>query len=306
MRPSYNKAGLETARQEFEQAIELDPRNARAYAGLADAIHFHTLYFSLGAGPPVTEECRRLAERAVELDPRLAEAHSTLGLLHYSNCEYAAAEKEMRIALSIDPASSYTRTRLASLLEEEARPDEALRELQLAKEVDPRSTEVSGQLVALLIWMDRLDEAKSELDRLAKIGPASRTLHLHLSDYYLARSDSAAALREVSEAESIPDALGSSGPSIQRAWIYACIGDVGHAKETLQALRDVPENFPLRVGRAAVFAVLGDLDECFRLLDDWLERTGGLALHEFRLNPRLEAVRRDARFARVLQRVKLS
>ena len=307
MRFPASRAGLEAAKGELEQAIQLDSQNARAYAALAQAVHRLRLSYSADAGPIVTEESLRLANRAVELDPRSAEVHTTLGLLRYDSLDYAGAKKEFRVALSIDPSSSETRVWYAALLEEGASPEEALRELQLAKEANPRSTAGLATLVNLLIMMRRLEEAKVELDRWANLDPGDRRLHETLSEYYLAVSDPSAALREVSLAESIPDVFGNRGPSGQRAWIYACLGESARAKETLEAvLRSYPETMPAMMGHAAIYAVLGELDECFRWLDRCFEKFGGLALAFFRLDPWLESVRRDPRFARVLERMKLN
>ena len=161
-------------------------------------------------------------------------------------------------------------------------------------------------LAYLLLVMGRLDEAKVELDRWASLEPGNRILHIALSDYYTVRLDLAAALREVSIYENTPDLIGHRGPSLQRAWIYACLGESARAKETLAALKDYPEIQPALVGRAAISAALGDLDECFRLIDRCFDKFGGFSLQIFRLDPFLQSVRRDPRFAGVLKRAKLS
>jgi len=303
---SYSKVSLETARKEFREAISLDPLSARAYAGLAQAIHFLRIFYSSEAGPTVTAECRGLARRAIELDPNLVEAHSVLGSLLYDSNEWVEAEKEARTALSIDPSSSTTRVWYSHLLEEEVRPDEALRELRLAQKADPWSGTVATFLVQLLIRLRRLDEAKVELDRLPALNPDPYLLHGLLAYYHFARSEPAAALQEALIAEDYPDESGYRGPGYQRAEIYALTGEAGPAKELLRALESYPETGMSLQARALVYADLGDLDECFRLLGRTLDRFESLAMQGMRLEPGYEPLRRDPRFGQILKRMNLA
>src|SRR3546814_17447176 len=63
--------------QMYEQAIEIDPRYALAYAGIADAYSF--LFRYSNALPENTAQAERASLRAVELDPDSAEAPAARG-----------------------------------------------------------------------------------------------------------------------------------------------------------------------------------------------------------------------------------
>ena len=75
-------AGLEDAVKQFALAIELDPKFAGAYSGLADACY---LYGSFSGGhdseycPPTAAEREQLARKALELEPDSGEAWMSLG-----------------------------------------------------------------------------------------------------------------------------------------------------------------------------------------------------------------------------------
>ena len=305
MLSSYSKASFEAAEKDFNEAISLDPGNARAYAGLAQAKHFLRMFYSSELGSPVTEECQRLAARAIELDPDLAEAHSIRGVLLYDSYEWEAAEREAKIALSLDPSSSTTRLWYASLLEEEARAEEALGELRLALEADPQSAMASGFTVQLLLYLRRLDEAKAELDRLQTIAPNDHNVRVLVCFYLFVRGDTEGALREVLKAEQLPDGSGYRGPSLQRAILYALTGEPARAREILDSLKDMPKTTQTLLDRAWVYEVLGDIDECFRLLNEAFDSFAGAAVHALRLDPLFEPARRDPRYHQFLKKLKL-
>jgi len=303
---SYTKKSLEAAERDFEEAISLDSGNARAYAGLAQAKNFLRSFYSSEPGSPVTEECRRLAARAIELDPDLAEAHSIRGLLFYNDLEWGAAEEEAKIALSFDPSNSNTRVWYAELLEEEDRPEEALRQLQLAVEADPHSSTASFFYLRLLVWLRRLDEAKEQLDRYRATGPNGGFLHAALSWYMFDRGDIDGAFRELNLSEQFPDENGHRGPGLQRALLYARNGEPARAREILDLLKDFPVTSQSLTSRAWVYGAMGDLDECFRLLNQVCDEFYGGSIQYLRIEPAFEPVRRDPRFQQILKKMKLA
>lgn len=86
----------------FNQALELDPRLARAYSGLAVAYWLNTMYsFQLGA--PKLDSVRIWCEKALAIDPNLPEAHSFLGNYYFVVQNDAArfVEEQLR-AIEID------------------------------------------------------------------------------------------------------------------------------------------------------------------------------------------------------------
>jgi adenylate cyclase len=68
----FNESDLRAAQHEFETAIALDPKNARAYSGLSDALHALGWGDYLGPRENWLPVCRAHAKRALSLDPNLA------------------------------------------------------------------------------------------------------------------------------------------------------------------------------------------------------------------------------------------
>jgi serine/threonine-protein kinase len=93
----------------FQQAVELDPGYADAWAGLADS---YTTLAYYGFAPSVETLPRALdaAKRAVEIDPGAAAAHSSLAMAALLwDRDFETAEREFERALALNP--TYTQAR---------------------------------------------------------------------------------------------------------------------------------------------------------------------------------------------------
>jgi TolB-like protein len=88
----------------FEQAIQIDPNYAPAYAGMADA---YIMLGEHGAAPALSimRKAKTAASRALEIDPRLAEAHVSLGsVAGLYEWKWPEAEHHFRRALELNPS----------------------------------------------------------------------------------------------------------------------------------------------------------------------------------------------------------
>ena len=100
-----NKEGIQKGIEYFQQAIQLDPGYAPAYAGLADS------YSILGFGTvdamspdEAGPKAKAAAEKALELDGTLAEAHASLALVKSAiESDDTGAEKEFQQAIELNP-----------------------------------------------------------------------------------------------------------------------------------------------------------------------------------------------------------
>jgi serine/threonine protein kinase/Tfp pilus assembly protein PilF len=89
------------ARQMFLRAIEIDPKYARAYAGIADCCSFLYMYFD--STPANLEQAEVASRKALELEPDLAEAHASRGLALMLSRRHDEAALEFQTAISLNP-----------------------------------------------------------------------------------------------------------------------------------------------------------------------------------------------------------
>jgi adenylate cyclase len=293
---------LEAAKAQFELAISLDPMHAAAHSGLADVLQLAGWWRAGVSRRKWAETARRLAARAIELDPNIAEAHGSLALIRWENFEWKAAEEAFRLALLLNPSYSLAHVWYAAFLEDEGRPDEALRETALAERADPLSPGNLFRVAELLIWIGRPDEALAKIHKLGQLEPSSPAYHFLLSRFHLARSEVDLSRKDLLRAVELePDVRGKAA---YRAWYYVQSGKRAQLKELLRQEEALPESLPVRWVFAAMYAELGDLDECFRLLET-ARKNHLIYLAPFRLSPRLAHVRRDPRFRMLLKSMHL-
>jgi len=292
---------LEAAKHQFEIAISLDPRNASAHSGLAAVTCMIGWWHTDLHDTKWVETSRRLAARAIELDPTIAEAHSALAQTLWPARDYAAMEREFKLALALNPSDSLAREFYAGILQDQDRPEEAVREYSLAEEANPLWPLPVVNLANLLIWLGRLDEALVKIRRVSELAPTRSYLPVLLARYHLARSDVEQSLQELRRAEDL-----ESDPRLKRfthIWNVIVSGDGAQAKELLRREEASPEYGHTPYFLALAYAELGDLDSCFL----WLDRQGPtVPLQALRLDPRLVHVRRDPRFEALLKKMNLA
>jgi TolB-like protein/Flp pilus assembly protein TadD len=97
----HRRKAFEVALQLFSQAIEINPRYARAYAGIADCHSFSRLYF--GKSEEAVAAADQASAKALELEPELADAHASRGLALFLRGEFDQAEFHLRRAIELDP-----------------------------------------------------------------------------------------------------------------------------------------------------------------------------------------------------------
>ena len=139
-----------SARAHFERAIELDPRFARAYAGLAlthsrDAIDGWTLTPSRSI-----EQAAEWADRAAAMDPSLPQVHFVSGQVDLFRRRHREAVEATRRAIRVDPNYADAYALSAWILSYAGRPEDALAAMETAMRLNPRPTgsylEVLGEI----------------------------------------------------------------------------------------------------------------------------------------------------------------
>jgi tetratricopeptide (TPR) repeat protein len=143
---SYTETGLAKALECYKHAINLDPEYALAYTGIADYYNWLGVF-----GFKPFAECslaaKQAASRAVELDSGFAEAWSALGFATACyDFDFAAAEKQHRRAIEINPNYATGHQWFGFRLLMEGRFGEALDEMLRARQLDPLSPSIMQAL----------------------------------------------------------------------------------------------------------------------------------------------------------------
>ena len=128
---------IETGIRYYQQAIQLDPKFAQAWAGLA-AAHVGLTWFG---DRPLTEtmaEARRLAEEARRLNPSLGTPWSVLGWVsHYVDWDHRTAEAHFRRGIELT-GLAVAHSWYGDFLTDMRRFDEARASYARAQAVSPR------------------------------------------------------------------------------------------------------------------------------------------------------------------------
>lgn len=114
----FTKADNQQARERFDRAVALDPRFARAHAGLSFT-SFLEAFLHLGPdASAATRAARQHAERGLELDPLDPFANFTMGRSHWLTNDLDAAAEWLDRAILLNPnyAQGYYSSALTSML----------------------------------------------------------------------------------------------------------------------------------------------------------------------------------------------
>jgi len=280
----------------YDQAIQLDPNYALAYAERGEAWAF-TGDFT-GQRPTAYPKARSDAEKAVAIAPTLAEARAALGwVLCLADWKFAEGLAELRRAKELSPANPTANDLLARIIVYLGHFDEAERQARQAVELDPLSTVTQSNLARVLFYAGKLDEAEAVARKAAELQPAGAGSHRFQVLIAAQRGDGEAALRE---AQLEPD------PGFRRfelAVAHYVRGDRPAADAALADLiANAREGFAYQI--AEVYALRGEKDKAFEWLQTALDdRDAGML--GLSADPLLRGLRDDVRYKNLLAKVGL-
>jgi tetratricopeptide (TPR) repeat protein len=296
--------GLRESIAFFYQALDRDPTDARAWAGLADAYHQLGIW---GHAPP-TSACPRAksaALKAIELDDSLEEAHAALAVvLKDYDWDFAGAERAFRRALGLNPGHALTQQWYGECLACMGRHAEAIAALRRAQDLDPLSINITTTLGRHgYFFARRYDDAIGQLRRTIETDPTYWIAHNFLGWVHLVRGQFAEALAEFETARRLddnPETLACLG------YCQAASGRPAEATECLGALTALARHrYVAPVNLALVYTGLGDKEQAFIWLDKGLDDRSQW-LSEIGVDPAFDPLRSDPRFAALMRRMNVT
>jgi len=159
---------LPGALEAFEEAVELDPKFAKAWAGLGATWAVIDSYLPRDTQETM-REAAKAASRAVELDPELAESYAVLAVVSPVP-EWGKREELYLKALSLDPDDSTTRLWYGILLQDAGYLREAGEQLEHAVRLDPAAGIVRGWRAENLYSLGDDEAALRHAERATELG----------------------------------------------------------------------------------------------------------------------------------------
>lgn len=287
----------------FNQAIEIDPRDALSYAGLADAFVLIPNY-SAGSPQEFYPKAKAAARKALELDETLAEAHTSLAQALFAyDWNFAESTREFKRAIELNPNYATARHWYAnSVLLAMGQFDEAIGEGKRAQELDPLSLIINADLGADYFYARQYDRSIEQLQKTLEMDQGFYTAHYFLGMAYAMKGAFPEAIAQYRRAQQLSDdpfVLAYLGHA------FAASGNRAEALKTLNQLKAIAKRrYVPAYGFAIIYAAIGEKDQAF----EWLEKLyqdRAFDIAYINVDPFFDKLRADPRFADLVGRVGL-
>ena len=254
--PEDNEKGMAYLRK----AVEIDPGEAFAYAGLAQG-YLEIAHSALATGDELIK-AEEAATQAIKLDTSLAEVYDVMAKIYlYYRWEFEKAEKYFIKALELDPNMALTHATYAWTLVLLGRTEEAIIENELAQKIDPLQLVITRELSLLYCWAGRYDDALREAQKLFEIIKNYQMGYIMLGRIYLAMGRMEDAIEAHKKAVELnPGAKGILGLTYARS---------GYRDEAVKILNELEKSEVSPLGALDLVNLneaLGNIDEAFKWL----------------------------------------
>jgi len=268
----YSKRYLELARRMYVKAIELDPKYARAYAGIANCDAW--LYMVYQSDVPI-EQILETSAKALALDKNLAEAHTARGVALWAADKFDEANAEFELGLTLDPNSFEAHFVYARPAFQQGNIARAVELLERSAEINPADYKPPALAIHMLRSLGRVHDVKSAAERTIKL--VERELVSNPED---------------------------PRPAIVGALALLELGQIDRAKEWATRAEAIEAEDAVAIyNLACVASHLKDADKAFNLLErviqnrrpfwrDWIENDSDL-----------DGIRDDPRYSELIARL---
>jgi tetratricopeptide (TPR) repeat protein len=288
----------------YQRALELDPKYAPAYAGIAD---YHVSVASWGLAPPndAWPQAKEAAEKALEADDTLAEAHASMGVIHmWFEWEWKEAEREFLRAIELTPGLPISHVYYNLLLVQTGRFDEAEEQIREAIACDPLSVPSNVYLAGVYHYRRDYDRSIQQARRALEIDPNDIEAHIVVALNLEQKREYPEAIAELEKAYELADRnpllLGPLG---------SCYGGAGEKEKALGLIDGLNEAakqmYVAPMSWVMLYLGVGDIESAFH----WLEKSAearDILLCYLKVGPIYDQIREDPRYGELLQRINLA
>jgi predicted Zn-dependent protease len=302
----WNEAGFKKAVEYFNQSVQKEPQNARAYAGLAIA------YAGIGISDPSAyskEEAAAL--QALKIDDNLGEAHNALAWAKFTlDWDTVAADREFRRAIELNPNDARAHSWYGIFLAMLGRIEDSWREVRRTRELDPLSFAKTSLAWRTYYNARDYDKGIQLLQNVAEMEPTFLATYYHLTLFYEQKSefDKAIQVREDGAKFDKEHAKELTLQALLLRKAYAATGARGYWNQELQFLKTQKTN-NVKGGACCddaiglVYTRLGRKEEAIRSLEEAFNNHLPYLIWELPAGPDLDPLRSDPRFADLLARL---
>lgn len=290
------RESLETAKSLYDRALEIDPNDARTWAGLARCLTLQVGYGFVDHERGI-RSAREAAERAIKLDDTSAEAHWAMGWIRlFADLDWKQAGEFYRRAYELAPNDSRVVMALANY---ESYKGDFSRAPKLALEavkLDPLNASTHMFAGRTLWWSGDTDRAIELFRSALKLSPGIASGQASLAGILSSAGRLDEALVEAQKEQP------SGYRDTALACVYALMGRDQEADQALASLLARGEQWAFQV--AAVYVVRGDEDEAFGWLNRALQlRDSGLP--SAKSQPFFRSLHSDPRWPAFLKKIGL-
>lgn len=287
----------------YQQAIDVDPLYALAFAGMAQA--YASLPITSDVKPnEAFPQAKAAANKALEIDPNLAEARIVLGVVEFwYEWDWTNAESELKKAIAVSPNNSDAHRFYSVLLTVTGRHDEAITEMELARHLDPLSLVLNALKGQAFFYAERDAEASEQINKTLEIEPDFWIAHIILARIYIRQNKFDKAVSEAKKAEQFSG--GNSEAASLAGYALAKNGRRDEATAMLEELKSKANQRYVPAYNVAMIdngvgereAALSNLEKAFN------ERDARMIL--LKVEPKWNDLRNEPRFADLMRRMKL-
>jgi TolB-like protein/Tfp pilus assembly protein PilF len=270
----FTAESVEQSNALYEQALEIDPDYAAAWAGLANNYNYQAAFVLR----PIDEGirlAREAANRALAIDPEYAQAYAELGqIAAVYDGDLATAAQHLERALALEPTNPDIIGAAARLVRSLGRLDEAIALREYAVARDPVNPTGHFGLGWYYVDNGRPDEAVASFRTLLSLSPGRIGTQESIGTALLFMGEPEAALTAMQQESEEGFRL------IGLARAYHALGQASESDAALAELIEIEENEPgWAYNIAYVLAYRGEAERAFEWLDTAVEyNDSGLSL----------------------------
>ncbi len=185
----HSEKETDQARAAYERAVELDPRFALAWAGLAQAHVWFCNYASQGGQKEFNAHlsaAREGVQRALSLEPDLPDALYAKAVMATNfDYDWKGAAETLRKALVLAPQDPALLTEAGNLAGARGESKKALDFIRRAVALDPVNAQARSFLGGTLLSLGYREEARAEYGRMIELNPSAPFSHAGVGQTYL-------------------------------------------------------------------------------------------------------------------------